>query len=164
MTGTRDLFDYDAELHRYHERLRTALDVGAADRVLDIGCGTGQMTREAARAAVSGHALGVDISARMLAQARRLSKEEGLRNLAFLHADAQVHRFPLQRFDLGISRFGTMFFTDPVAAFTNIGRTLRPRARGWAGVAAGDGGEFGAADGPGPDQWGGERTGSCGGC
>jgi SAM-dependent methyltransferase len=129
MTGTRDLFDYDAELHRYHERLRTALDVGAADRVLDIGCGTGQMTREAARAAVSGHALGVDISAPMLAQARRLSRKEALRNVAFLHADAQVHRFPLQRFDLGISRFGTMFFTDPVAAFTNIGRTLRPRAR-----------------------------------
>lgn len=124
-----DLFDYDAELRRYHERLRTAIDVGPGERVIDIGCGTGQTTREAARAAVSGSALGVDVSARMLARARRLSQEEGIHNVDFEQADAQVHPFPPEHFHLGISRFGTMFFADPVAAFTNIGRALRPGAR-----------------------------------
>ena len=49
-----DLFDYDAELRRYHEHLRAAIDVRPADRVLDIGCGRGQTTREAAKAAASG--------------------------------------------------------------------------------------------------------------
>jgi SAM-dependent methyltransferase len=55
--------------------------------------------------------------------------EEGLRNVAFECGDAQVHRFAEGRFDLVISRFGTMFFGDPVAAFGNIGRALRPGGR-----------------------------------
>ena len=122
-------FDYDAELRRYHRRLLTAMDVGPADHVLDIGCGTGLTTREAAKGAVSGSAVGVDISARMVATARRLSEQDGLRNVRFEQADAQVHPFPAEHFSLGISRFGTMFFTDPVAAFTNIARALRPGAR-----------------------------------
>jgi ubiquinone/menaquinone biosynthesis C-methylase UbiE len=124
-----DLFDYDAELHRYHQHLRTATGVRPADRVLDIGCGTGQTTREAAKAAASGSALGIDISAAMLARARLLACAEGLRNISFVQADAQTHRFAPGRFDLAISRFGTMFFADPVAAFTNIGRALRPGGR-----------------------------------
>ena len=76
-----DLFDYDAELRRHHEHLGAAIDVGPADRVPDIGCGTGQTTREAARAAVLGSALGIDVSAPRLARARRLSHREGLRKL-----------------------------------------------------------------------------------
>jgi SAM-dependent methyltransferase len=124
-----NLFDYDAELRHYHEHLRAALDIRPPDHVLDIGCGTGQTTRDAARAAVRGSALGIDISARMLARARDLSLQEGLRNIGFVQADAQTHRFPPERFDLAISRFGTMFFADPVAAFTNIGGTLRHGAR-----------------------------------
>ena len=48
---------------------------------------------------------------------------------ASCRADAQTHRFPPECFDLAISRFGTMFFADPLAAFTNIGRALRPGAR-----------------------------------
>lgn len=124
-----DLFDYDAELRRYHQHLRAAIDVQAAGRVLDIGCGTGQTTREAARAAASSSALGIDISAARLARARRQARAEGLRNISFVQADAQAHRFPPGRFDLAISRFGTMFFADPVAAFTNIGHALRPGAR-----------------------------------
>jgi len=123
------ILDYDAELSLYNERLRAATGVGPADRVLDIGCGTGQTTRDAARVAVSGHVLGVDISAPMLERARQLSDEEGLNNVNYVQADAQVHRFSTEPFDLAISRFGTMFFTDPVAAFTNIGRALRPAAR-----------------------------------
>ena len=121
--------DYDAELRLHNERLRVATGVRATDHVLDIGCGTGQTTREAARVAESGHALGVDISAGMLDRARQLSEEEGLLNVSYEQADAQVHRFASEHFDLCISRFGTMFFTDPVAAFTNIGVALRPSAR-----------------------------------
>lgn len=124
-----DLFDYDAELRLHNEVFRAAARVGPHDHVLDIGCGTGQSTREAARAAVDGSALGVDLSAPMLERARRLGDDQGLANVTFQEADAQVHPFPPERFDLCISRFGTMFFADPVAAFTNIGRALRPAAR-----------------------------------
>jgi SAM-dependent methyltransferase len=124
-----DLFDYDAELRLHNELFRAAAHVGSGDRVLDIGCGTGQSTREAARAAVAGSAVGVDLSARMLERARQLSDDQGLPNITYQRADAQVHRFPPAHFDVCISRFGAMFFADPVAAFTNIGRALRPAAR-----------------------------------
>jgi SAM-dependent methyltransferase len=122
-------FDYDAELRHYHQRLSAALEVGPDDRVLDIGCGTGQTTREAAKLAVQGRALGVDISAPMLARARELSAAENLHNVRYEQADAQVHPFPTKEFTLGVSRFGTMFFADPVEAFGNIGRALEPGAR-----------------------------------
>lgn len=124
-----DLFDYDAELRSHNELFRAAARVGSRDRVLDIGCGMGQSTREAARAAAEGSAVGVDSSARMLERARRLSDDQGLSNITYEQADAQVHRFPPAHFDLCISRFGTMFFADPVAAFTNIGIALRPAGR-----------------------------------
>ncbi|MDX3457530.1 methyltransferase domain-containing protein [Streptomyces sp. ME02-8801-2C] len=129
MTVTSNLFDYDAELRLHNNHFRAAARVRPRDRVLDIGCGTGQTTREAARAADTGSALGVDLSASMLERARRLSDDQGLTNVTFQQADAQTHDFPPAHFDLCISRFGTMFFTDPVEAFTNIGRALRPAAR-----------------------------------
>jgi SAM-dependent methyltransferase len=124
-----ELFDYDAELRLHNEHFRAAARVGSGDSVLDVGCGTGQSTREAARAAVAGSAVGVDVSASMLERARHLTDDQGPPNVTYELADAQVHRFPPARFDLCISRFGTMFFADPVAAFTNIGRALRPRGR-----------------------------------
>jgi SAM-dependent methyltransferase len=120
---------FDAKASPMNARFRAAADVGHSDRVLDIGCGTGGSTRDAARAAVTGSAVGVDLSARMLAHARQAARAEGLRNISFEQADAQEHRFEPGRFDLCISRLGAMFFADPVAAFTNIGRALRPGAR-----------------------------------
>jgi len=120
---------YDAELRRHNEHFRAAANVGRRDRVLDIGCGAGQTTREAARVAVLGRAVGVDVSAELLEVARRRSAEEGLRNVAFEQGDAQIHAFPAAQVDLCISRFGVMFFSDPVAAFANIGRAMRPGAR-----------------------------------
>jgi ubiquinone/menaquinone biosynthesis C-methylase UbiE len=120
---------YDAELRRHNEVLRRAVGVQLHDHVLDIGCGTGQTTRQAARTARAGSAFGVDVSAPAIKRARELARAEGLRNVTFEHADAQVHRFPHERFDLAMSRFGTMFFDDPVAAFANIGRALRPAGR-----------------------------------
>ncbi|SCB58415.1 Ubiquinone/menaquinone biosynthesis C-methylase UbiE [Rhizobium aethiopicum] len=120
---------YDAELARHNRHLRIAAGVGPGDRVLDIGCGAGQTTREAARAALQGEAVGVDTSDEMLDVARRRSAAEGLRNVVFEQADAQFHPFPAASFDLCISRFGVMFFADPAAAFANIGLAMRPGAR-----------------------------------
>ena len=113
----------------HHEVLRRAWGVQPDDHVLDIGCGSGQTTREAARLARAGSALGVDISAFAIERARELAQAQGVRNVTFERADAQVHPFPQKRFDLAISRFGTMFFADPAAAFGNAGRALRPAGR-----------------------------------
>jgi SAM-dependent methyltransferase len=121
-----DPVGYDAELQRHNEHLRRACEIQLRSRVLDIGCGTGQTTREAARTAREGSAFGVDVSATAIERARELASAEGLRNVAFARADAQVHRFPEARFDVAISRFGTMFFDDPASAFANITRALRP--------------------------------------
>jgi SAM-dependent methyltransferase/predicted alpha/beta hydrolase family esterase len=120
---------YDAELRAHNERLRAAMVIRPADRVLDIGCGSGQTTRDAARAVTLGSALGVDISEDMLERARCRSAEEGVSNIAFERGDAQRHPFPSAHFDLIISRFGIMFFADPVAAFTHVARAARPGAR-----------------------------------
>ncbi len=127
---TFDLDFYDAELRLYHEHFRIAANIQSHDHVLDVGCGAGQTTRLAAHAAGrGGSVLGVDVSEVMLEQARRLAAEEQLDNITFQCADAQACQFPAARFDICISRFGTMFFADPVVAFTHLGRALRPRAR-----------------------------------
>jgi SAM-dependent methyltransferase len=121
--------DYDAELRFHNEALRRAAAIAHDEHVLDIGCGTGQTTREAARVAAAGSALGVDSSAAMIARARELAAAEGLPNVYFVQDDAQVHGFTTERYHAAISRFGTMFFANPVAAFRNIGRALRPNGR-----------------------------------
>ena len=122
-----DLFD--AEIRAHNERFRAVAAINRDDRVLDIGCGTGESTRHAAQVAADGSVLGVDISADALALARRISAAEGLTNVAYEQADAQTHPFPPDEFDVCISRFGVMFFADLVAAFTNIGLALRADAR-----------------------------------
>jgi SAM-dependent methyltransferase len=124
-----DGIDYDAELRLHDEVLRRRYDIRADDRVLDVGCGAGRTTRDAARMAGEGSAVGVDLSASMIERARELARAERVDNVAFEQGDAQVHPFPDGGFDLAISRFGTMFFDDPVAAFTNIAGALRPAGR-----------------------------------
>lgn len=79
---------YDATDRWINQRFQAETVVEARDRVLDIGCGTGKSSRDAARRATSGSVLGVDLSVRMLDDARRRSREEGLHNVEFLHADA----------------------------------------------------------------------------
>ncbi|MEV5705906.1 methyltransferase domain-containing protein [Actinoallomurus sp. NPDC052274] len=120
---------YDAVNVGFNRFVLEAAAIGERDRVLDIGCGNGQLTRLAARTARSGSAQGIDLSAPMLATARARAAEEGVANVTFEQADAQVHAFPVGDFDAAISRFGVMFFADPVAAFANIGRALRPGGR-----------------------------------
>jgi SAM-dependent methyltransferase len=117
---------FDRAVAAYQHDFLTAAAIHRGDRVLDIGCGTGQTTREVARVAVGGSALGVDLSAEMIAVARRRADDQGIRNAAFHQGDAQVYPFPAALFDAAISRTGTMFFGDPIAAFTNVARALRP--------------------------------------
>jgi SAM-dependent methyltransferase len=121
---------YDASAARYNKHLLA--HIGADDDVLDIGCGNGGTTRAAA--AIARSATGIDLSSPMLAYAR--SKSEGI---TYIQGDAQVHPFEPSSFDVGISRQGAMFFNDPVAAFSNIGRALRPAGRialvAWQSVA-----------------------------
>jgi len=120
---------YNASTARHTAHLWRAAAIASDDRVLDIGCGTGQTTRDAARAASRGSALGVDLSSRQIERAREHARDEGLHNVSFEQADAQVHPFDRESFDIVVSRTGTMFFADPVAAFGNIGRAARPRGR-----------------------------------
>lgn len=109
------------------------LDLGALvasrSRVLDVGCGTGRLTLDAARLASSGLAVGVDLSSRMIAYAGDRARAEGAANVTFLQADAQVHPFEPAAFDVAISVFGGMFFKDPVAAFANVHRALTEGGR-----------------------------------
>lgn len=120
---------YEAAGRRHDGRLSGAGFVAAGDAVLDVGCGTGRSTRDAARAAAPGPVLGVDLSSQMLEEARRRAAAEGLANVSFEQADVQVHPFADGAFDVAISSFGAMFFADPVAAFANIRRALRPGGR-----------------------------------
>jgi len=97
--------------------------------VLDVGCGSGQTTRDAARGASTGSALGIDLSSEMLSVARQRAAAEKLTNIAFLQADAQIHPFEPESFDIAIGRSSAMFFGDLVTAFTNIAHALRPGGR-----------------------------------
>ena len=120
---------FDRSVAVYHRRLLDAAAIAPHEHVLDVGCGTGQTTCDAARAATEGQALGVDLSGPMLDYARRRAASEGVTNARFEQADAQIHPFSTAAFDVAISRTGAMFFGDLVAAFTNIASALKPGAR-----------------------------------
>jgi SAM-dependent methyltransferase len=137
-----------AELHRVLDRMLAPFEPMLVDgvvhdgrgRVLDVGCGAGATTLSAARRLrPGGSCLGVDLSAPLIEVAERRAREEGLDNAAFLVADAQTHAFEPDAFDAVISRFGVMFFDDPVAAFRNIARAARRDAHltfvAWRGPA-----------------------------
>ena len=107
-----------------------AAELRPGERVLDVGCGFGTSTLEAAeRVAPSGRVVGVDISAAMLRPARERIAAAGVDNVELLRADAQAYAFETGSFDAVISRFGMMFFENPQAAFTNLARALRAGGR-----------------------------------
>lgn len=101
------------------------------ERVLDIGCGSGTTVLElAARVAPGGAVVGADVSEASVVKAReRIAAGAGLRNAEVLLADASVQRFEPHHFDLVFSRFGVMFFDDPVASFINLRSALKPGGR-----------------------------------
>jgi len=121
---------YERGAAPYRERLLESAALASGERVLDVGCGAGRTTRDAARAvAPDGQVLGVDLSASMLDVARAAAAADGLGNVTFEQADAQVHDFPKASYDVVLSQFGVMFFADPVTAFTNIHAALAPGGR-----------------------------------
>jgi SAM-dependent methyltransferase len=119
--------DEQESLDRMFEPFETMLadTVVAGSHVLDIGCGTGATTIAAARrAGVEGRVTGIDISEPMLALARERAARAGIAT-QFLRADAQTAPLTPASFDSLISRFGVMFFGEPVAAFANLLRATR---------------------------------------
>lgn len=119
---------YDGMLAPFTEIVLGAADLRPDERVLDIGCGNGALALAAARQVPEGAVTGVDISAPMLEIATGRANAAGLDNVAFTLGDAQTDAISGQ-FDVAISRFGIMFFEDPVVAFTNIRSALAPGAR-----------------------------------
>jgi SAM-dependent methyltransferase len=120
---------YDAAAAGYNHHLFDAAAITSGDRVLDVGCGCGHTTVEAAQRSVDGSALGVDLSAQMLARAEQRAAERRVPNAKFVQADAQTYPFEKKSFDVVISRFGAMFFDDPVVAFGNLHDAMTSNGR-----------------------------------
>ena len=117
----------DQQLEPLGRIAMSALAPRPGEHVLDIGCGTGQTTHQLATATgKAGSVLGVDISRVMLDVAEARSPSPGV---SFQEADAQTYPFATSKFDAAFSRFGVMFFADPIAAFTNIRRALKTAGR-----------------------------------
>lgn len=118
---------FDSSTREHQAKLMEAAAITAEALVLDIGCGTGGSTIQAARTAHRGTAVGIDLSPRMIERARALAARQKVTNATFIHGDAQIHPFEPASLDVAISRTGTMFFADQIVAFTNIARALRSR-------------------------------------
>jgi SAM-dependent methyltransferase len=120
---------YEATDRYLQARFEQAQQLRPTDIVLDVGCGTGASTLAAARVVTQGRVIAVDLSTRMLTYASDRARCQGVDNVEFLRADVQVHPFDRGSCTVAISTFGTMFFNDPVADFSNIGRALKRDGR-----------------------------------
>lgn len=100
----------------------------SGERIVDVGCGAGATSIAfAQQVGPTGHVMGIDISAPMLARARQIAPP-GL-PVEFVLADATVYPFVPAGFDLLVSRFGVMFFAEPALSFANLRRALKPTGR-----------------------------------
>jgi SAM-dependent methyltransferase len=117
----------DQVLEPFETLLVEQVTYGEGARVLDVGCGTGTTTLAVAQRTRVSHCTGIDISETVIAAARARAERDRAR-ATFICADAQSHAFSPASFDAIISRFGVMFFADPVAAFANLRRAARDGA------------------------------------
>lgn len=116
----------DAQYRPVEQILSAAVGPVGDRSVLDVGCGTGGTTvAVATTVGPHGRCVGVDVSETMVAAARERAARAGS-PASFVVADAQEHPFEPGGFDVVMSRFGVMFFTDAVRAFTNLRRAVRP--------------------------------------
>jgi SAM-dependent methyltransferase len=122
-----DLFEESTS--RYDRRMLDAVGLTATSQVIDVGCGSGDTTRAAAVVAPDGSVLAVDLSRELVDAARRRAARAGIGNARFEVGDAQVYPFEPGAADAVISKTGAMFFGDPVEAFGNLARALRPGGR-----------------------------------
>jgi SAM-dependent methyltransferase len=132
--ATRRWVTEQARIDRLFLGVTEAVLAAAAPRrgesVLDVGCGTGTiLLRTAEAVGPEGQVLGIDISEQQLALAQRRIDDAGAMNARALLDDAGTHDFPTAVFDLAVTRFGVMFFADPVAAFSNIRHGMKPGGR-----------------------------------
>lgn len=119
--------ELDAQLAPIGRAILERLALRSAERVLDVGCGAGATSLDAAEIVRPGDVVGVDVSEPLLARAAERAR--GIGNVRFLRADAQTHAFGQPRFDVLVSRFGVMFFDDPVRAFANLREATVPSGR-----------------------------------
>jgi protein-tyrosine-phosphatase/SAM-dependent methyltransferase len=125
----------DRQLGPVSDALFAAAAIETGESVLDVGCGTGPTTRRAAALAGAGGAVvGLDIATAMLDAARAEPVPEGSAPIEWLEADAVRWEPPDRPFDVVISRFGVMFFSDPAAAFATLHRATAPGGRLCAAV------------------------------
>jgi ubiquinone/menaquinone biosynthesis C-methylase UbiE len=118
----------DQVLKPFENLLVAAVRAAPAGQVLDVGCGTGGTTLAVARLpGAEGRCIGIDISDPMIAAARGRAERESS-TAEFICADAQIHAFEAESFDMIISRFGVMFFNNPIEAFVNLRRAARGNA------------------------------------
>ena len=120
----------DSMLSPFGEKALRTLNPQKGEKILEIGCGTGTMTLALAEhVKTSGKILAADISHPMLELAISRGKAAPLKCISFVEADAQVYTFPTGQFDALFSRFGVMFFEDPIAAFRNFHGAVRKGGR-----------------------------------
>jgi SAM-dependent methyltransferase len=120
----------DTMLATFGDKALDTLNPQSGERILEIGCGTGTTTLAlGGRVGTSGEILAADLSRPMLNKAIERANVSAEHPITFVEADAQVHSFPTATFDAVYSRFGVMFFDDPIAAFRNIRKAVRPGGR-----------------------------------
>ncbi|HEY6642160.1 class I SAM-dependent methyltransferase [Povalibacter sp.] len=138
---------WQAQLSDAHTALLQMAAFAPGDRVLDVACGTGLITFEAARAVgPRGEVVGIDLSGAMVHAAQQRAEEQELSNVAFAQMDAEALHFPKGRFDTALCALGLMYVPDPLQSLREMRRVLRPGGRivlavwgrrahcGWASV------------------------------
>lgn len=120
----------ESQLAPLDDVLFPAADLHPGETVIDVGCGTGATTRQAARiAGKTGHVTGIDAARNAIEHARRQPVAPEAAPVTWLAADAQRYRFPMAAADAVISRIGVMFFDDPLEAFRNLAAATRRGGR-----------------------------------